>query len=127
MNEDIENAAFDENGKWVKKNIYDSAIYYRLCKHYKIMQLCGRVLEYITDYNDRAKMSYKPNEKICYLSYDDITIMYDVSKNMAIKAISQLLNKKLIERVNDDERTGKSKSGYISNILIIRNTHDKIN
>lgn len=110
----------DEKGKWVKANIFDSVVIYRICHENKVTYLGGFIMEYIQKWCDRGNMAYKPEDTICYLSYEDIAYMFGVSKSMAIKSISQLLKCKLIERVNENERQGKNKSGYKVNVSLIR-------
>lgn len=115
----------DEKGKWVKANIFDSAVIYRICHENRVMHLGGYIMKYIQGWCDRGEMAYKPEDTICYLSYEDIAYMFGVSKRMAQKAIFQLLKNKLIERVNENERQGKNKSGYKVNVSLIRKEKTK--
>lgn len=117
--------ALDEKALWVKANICDAPIIYRICSVNKIAYLGGFIMEYIKGSCDRGKMTYKAEDTICYLSYDDIAHKFGVSKNMAVKTISQLLEHKLIERVNEKERQGKNKSGYKFNVSLIRKAKTK--
>lgn len=120
-----ETASLDEKGKWVKANIFDSPVVYRICHEKKVTYFGGFIMEYIQGWCDRGIMAYKPEDTICYLSYEDIAYMFGVSKSMAIKAISQLLKHKLIERVNENERQGKNKSGYKLNVSLIKKAKTK--
>lgn len=114
---------FEERGKWVKHNLYDGVVYYRLCRRYKIDKLGGYIMDYIGSWCDRGQMTYNQEDNICYLSYEDIAYMYEVTKSMAATTVSKLLKHNLIERVN--VRKGKSKSGYKLNLSLITQEKNK--
>ena len=112
---------FNDNGKWSKSNIYFEMA---VMSKYKLGGFQLAILSYIVNSYNRAVLSYKPM-KGCNVSYLELARRCNCPEVTAKKAIKVLLDEKLIEQTNRQERQGRKSYCYVPNVKKLNKITDE--